>query len=432
MRHGLAVAAVAAGLAAGTVIAATRPDAAAPQSAPSRLPPITAAPARPAVDRLPDGRYDPGYSHYIVDRASVRIAATAHDPHGEPDWAVRTYTGERRTIKKAARTLDDYAFRQSYRCVQIGRLLGGRFGWVYGDRRFRPTAPFAEELLSLCTSLERPREIHGHETTVAFSAASDPQLVQGVVWGLAPPGTTAVELIDGAGSATGVELHGRAYLALVDPTLPRGALRLRFTLADGSTDITRVDRAPRVTRIAGSGEPIPGTERVEARAPDPAGGPPWGILVADRRGGGTCVISGAVQTVGDQAGGFNPALGLFSAAVSRPVDCRRRGGPTPGKPTWISYSWGADPNDDRDPFMCRARVERRVQTGRFELVVECHPDVESVTIRSPRDIRTLIPSARGHVVLAVYDGDFPAGEIVVTAHLQGGGSKRERISLGFF
>jgi hypothetical protein len=433
MRRPLVLAAVAAGLAAGTVIAATRPDDAAPQSASNRLPPITAAPARPIPGRLPDGRYDPSYSHFLL-HSDVRIVATVDDPHGEPAWAIRTYTGERRTIKKPARTLDDYAFRQAYRCVQVGRLMDGRFGWVYGDRHFRPTRPGIQDELTACTSRKRPQEVHFHQTTVAFTAASDPRLVQGILWGFAPPGATAVTIIGEPGGDRAVTLHGRAYLALIDPALPRGALRLRFAFADGRTDITRVDRAPRPFRIAGVGEPIPGSETVEARAPDPAGGPPWGVLVADRRGGGTCVTSGAVQTVGAQAGGIDADLGLFSAAVSQPVPCRRAsdGGPTRGKPLWYSYGGGSGPDDPQDPFLRRARIERRVQTGQFELVSECHPDVESVTLQSPRDIRTLVPSERGHVILAVYDGSFPAGELLLTAHMHDGSTKRERIELGWF
>jgi hypothetical protein len=240
-----------------------------------------------------------------------------------------------------------------------------------------------------------------------------------------------VTLIGGPGGDREVELHGRAYLALIDPKLPRGALRLRFTFAGGRTDVTRVDRAPNPLRIAGSGAPIPGTDRVEGRAPDPAGGPPWGVVVTDRRGGGTCVISGPTQSVGGQAGGIDADLGLFSAAVSQPVDCRRRGGPSAGKPLWVSYGGGAGA-DAPDSFSRRARIERRVQPGQFELVAECHPDVESVTISSPRDIRTLVPSDRGHVVLAVYDGEFPAGNIVLTAHMRDGSTRVERIKLGFF
>jgi hypothetical protein len=35
------------------------------------------------------------------------------------------------------------------------------------------------------------------------------------------------------------------------------------------------------------------------------------------------------------------------------------------------------------------------------------------------------------VILVVYDGDFPAGELLFTAHLKGGGTWRERFPLGF-
>jgi hypothetical protein len=431
MRRPLVLAAVAAGLAAGTVVAATRPDDARPQSASTPLPPITAAPARPVPGRLPDGRYDPGYSHFLL-HGHARIAATVADPHGEPAWAIRTYSGERRTIREPARTLDDYAYRQAYRCVQVGRVMNQRFGWIYGDRHFRPTRAGVQDELTACSSRKRPQEVHFHQTTVAFTAPSDPRLVQGVLWGFAPPGATAVTIVGEPGGDRAVALHGHAYLALIDPALPRGALRLRFTYAGGRTDVTRVDRAPRPFRSAGDGEPVPGTEAVEARAPDPAGGPPWGVLVADRRGGGTCVNSGAVRTVGNQAGGIDADLGLFSAAVSQPVPCRRHGGPTHGKPLWVSYGGGALADESDDPFLRRARIERRVQTGRFELVSECHPDVESVTVQSPRDIRTLVPSERGHVILAVYDGDFPAGELLLTAHMRDGSTKRERIELGWF
>ena len=69
--------------------------------------------------------------------------------------------------------------------------------------------------------------------------------------------------------------------------------------------------------------------------------------------------------------------------------------------------------------------------GRFELVVECHPSVERVTIRSPRDIRTLVPSERGHVVFALYDGHFSAGELVLIATMRGGGRVVQRFPLGF-
>jgi hypothetical protein len=52
-------------------------------------------------------------------------------------------------------------------------------------------------------------------------------------------------------------------------------------------------------------------------------------------------------------------------------------------------------------------------------------------VRTPRDVRTLVPSPAGHAILAVYDGDFPAGELEITAHLRGGKTWTERHPLGF-
>jgi hypothetical protein len=420
---------VMAGLVAGTVVAAAQPDrTAAPPQASSALPPIREAPARPRPGRLPDGRYDPGYSHYIVERGSVEIVETIEDPDGGPAWAIRTYRAERRTITRPARTLDDYAFRQAYLCVEFGRVLNGRFGWVYGDRRFRPYEPTAVDQLTQCTSRKRPKETHRRDTIAQFPSPSEPEIVRGAVWGMVAPGTRSATLVRGPGGAQRLELHDGAYLALIDPSVPRDDLRLVFRLAGGRIDTTRVDRVPRLR--GRPDEPIRGTERIEARAPDPAGGPGWGVAVANRRGGGACVL-GAGPVVGDTIGGVDTDLALVTTGTFSPLGCRAPGeGPSRERPLWVSYGGGVDP-DDRDPLLRRARIERRVQPGRFELLAECHATVERVTIRSPRDIRTLIPSERGHVVFALYDGGFPAGELVLTAHLRDGGRFTERIPVAF-
>ena len=49
-----------------------------------------------------------------------------------------------------------------------------------------------------------------------------------------------------------------------------------------------------------------------------------------------------------------------------------------------------------------------------------HSDVVSVTIRTPRDVRTLVPSAKAHAILAVYDGRFPGGRVTATARMKDG------------
>ena len=54
-----------------------------------------------------------------------------------------------------------------------------------------------------------------------------------------------------------------------------------------------------------------------------------------------------------------------------------------------------------------------------------------VTLRTPRDIRTLVPSKIGHAILAVYDGGFVDGNLEFTAHLRDGKTWTETFPLGF-
>jgi hypothetical protein len=68
----------------------------------------------------------------------------------------------------------------------------------------------------------------------------------------------------------------------------------------------------------------------------------------------------------------------------------------------------------------RGRIERRVEASRVVFSGLVHRDVETVTIRTPRDVRTLVPSAEGHAILAVYEGRFPGGRVTATARLKGG------------
>jgi hypothetical protein len=62
---------------------------------------------------------------------------------------------------------------------------------------------------------------------------------------------------------------------------------------------------------------------------------------------------------------------------------------------------------------------------------ERHADVVSVTLRTPRDIRTLVPSPHAHVIHAVYAGDFGAGRIVAVAPTRDGTKRRLSTSVGF-
>ncbi|HWK28500.1 MAG TPA: hypothetical protein VNS09_18185 [Solirubrobacter sp.] len=66
------------------------------------------------------------------------------------------------------------------------------------------------------------------------------------------------------------------------------------------------------------------------------------------------------------------------------------------------------------------RIERRTQDGRTAFWGRVHPAVVSVATRTPRDVRTLVPTSRLHAILAVYDGTFPGARVTATARLKDG------------
>jgi hypothetical protein len=272
---------------------------------------------------------------------------------------------------------------------------------------------------------------------LAFPRPSEPVAERGVLYGFAPPGTRSVTLTGLPGGDEPLPLsRGGGFLRLFDPAVDQHWLAVRFALAGGRSEAVDVVRGEGGASPPGAARPrartpIPSTQRAEARAPDPAGGPGWAIPVVDTREGTPC-IGPAGQLVGDMVGGVDTLYAIFHARVLRPFECAVLRAPfTDRRPCSISWGGGYDEPADRDALQRRARIERRISPGRFQITAECRGDVERVSIRTPRDLRTLVPSARGHVVFALYDGDFPAGDIVVTFHLRSGEQRRERFNAWF-
>lgn len=387
----------------------------------------------PDPSRLPDGRFSPGYVHLVVDRPTVQSQVAISDPDGGPGWAVRTFAAERRTIKRPARTLDHPAWRSRVRCAQLVRTHGRTTGWVFADRRFRPIGFQSSDAgLGECAAREPGPEIVNFFvwTTIERDGTARPR--RGVLWGVAPPGTQQV-LVQGVGTARQVATLDEdtgAFLLLTSPDASDIGASISYRLARGRVERHPLSRAARP--VPSERGPVPGTETVEARTPDPAGGPPWGVLVADRGDGGLCVAGGATQIIGDRPGVLDPTWGRFYPSGLGRADCRApRVPPTRKRPVVSSIGSGPGPAEAGDVLFDRARRQRRIQPGRFTLYARCHPDVQRVTIRTPRDVRTLIPSPRAHVIYAIYDGAFRAGAIEITARLRGGGTHTDRFDLGF-
>jgi hypothetical protein len=78
------------------------------------------------------------------------------------------------------------------------------------------------------------------------------------------------------------------------------------------------------------------------------------------------------------------------------------------------------------------RSDDELRAGRADVWAQCAEHVERVRLRTPRDVRTLVPSPVGRVILAVYDGDFVDGQLEFVAHLRGGKRWTEKLQLGGF
>src|SRR5262249_13707406 len=92
-----------------------------------------------------------GASH-IDTRGPVRIVLRTPDPHGGPPWAVRTF----------AMRMPDHVVGWSrgeprprvpftwHRCAQLGRVVGGTFGWIRpGETTLHPL-PLQADWLTQC------------------------------------------------------------------------------------------------------------------------------------------------------------------------------------------------------------------------------------------------------------------------------------------
>jgi len=398
LRRNVALAAVL-GVAAGAVGAsASREPAAAPAP-----PVVTAADAAPKTTASP------------LPHARARIDARADDPHGGAPWAMRSFVSDHRGTP--------------LHCAQLGRMQGGRFGWIATGRRFRAARYDSLDVPTFCDSERFLARIGAQISRAALvSTARDGGAVAAatITYGHAAAAVREVALERGPVLRTG---RDGAFLLVqagqADAGAPAGELRLR----DGRRrTFDRTIEPPRPPRRPGRPPPErPIGEAVLAtRAPDPGGGLPWGLFVARGTRGASC-FSSPGRLLRTRQGHLDARLGLFYAGfIGGPLRCadtfrrasRRRPAP---------LETGLYGLHDEDPA---GRNQLRRVDGRTLLYGPVHPDVVALTIRTPRDVRTLVPSRAGHAVLAVYDGSFPAGPITVTSRMRDGSSVTQQVSSG--
>jgi hypothetical protein len=339
---------------------------------------------------------------FAADRDTVKIVRTAADPTGGPDWGLRTWTAH-----IDPHTQIGPGMSREMRCFQAG-LPGtdGVLRWPRAAGRARTLGftqrdGYCNDIHYLATKAAGPVV----QTMVDQAGSADPRPVLVVVSGLLGPGVRSAQLL-GAGEPRDLAL-GRdgAFLVVLGPEQAGRALRIRLVRANGAVELSHTEglEAPCRLTLAGS-----------VRVADPDGAAPW-ASGSSHVGDQHChylsqVVDGRLAWVDEDHATVRFGPGSFSSGTARQMG--REAAVT------IEMSGAGDSPQQPQGSPSPAQVARRTLPGRTFISGGARGDVASITLRTPRDVRTLTPVGGNY--LAVYDGAFYGGEIVVTAHLRGG------------
>jgi hypothetical protein len=422
----LVIAGLAAGVLAGAVVALAVPrtrDRVAAQPAAAR-PPVTPLRVAPAFPQ-------PGSAGFVGLRAragSVRLEARTRDPRGGPPWVLRVFRAERVVPKAGRRPGVDPVIGRDL-CVQLGRLYRGQFGWIDARGTFRPVRLSFRGAPTRCGS-PKP-DLAGRPEASFESLITDPdrpaaRVYETVLWGLggaaARSGTARLDR-----RRVPLRLSARGGFVVPGPAgLHENQVSVDVRYARGPS--RHVELGPR-PGMPFAGRPVhdrpTGPAAIEARAPDPNGGLPWGVVAAPSRSGGWC-LAGAARIVGDRIGQVDAALGTMRESLPYALSCSGNAGPlTRTRPLTLGMMAGGG-----DSRTGPRRTARRTLPGGTIFSGMARDDVKSVTIATPRDVRTLVPSQRAHAFIAVYDGTFPTGETVITTTFTDGTTHVDRLGPG--
>lgn len=345
----------------------------APLREPATLPFRTVAAARKGV-----------FAGFAIPIAgTVREGARLADPAGGAPWVLRTFLG-----RLAPGTRYSGAKPGPFSCWEVGRDLGGALRRPSAG----PVLGFGESDASCNDDEAQPRVPVVLTAYAADAGAYAPRVGSVVVEGMAPT-ARRIELLGLPGGARRLPIVGHGgFLAVLDPATVRSALRVRVTLAGGRV---------RTSGALDAGRGAPTT--VDARAPDPDGAAPWVVAV-----GKECVRMG--QLVGGRLGFVDASTGAVRYGNGVASSC---GGSLSGS---RRVSLGVQTVTNRQPGTTEAQRRRRTLTGRTVLYGRVLPGVTSLTVRTPRDVRTVRPTGPGRAFVIAYDGQLAGGEIVVTPH----------------
>jgi hypothetical protein len=374
----------------------------------------------PRIGRATRPPTGPGYITFEI-HGRPRVEERTPDSLGGPPWAVRVMSVTRVDRFPQNGSKHPRVIGHS-RCAQLGRLLGGRFGWIDASNTFHAVLADPVNSPLWCKAARKPWQPYLQlltRITDPNSGTASP--VQSVTWGITGSrGKLMLRL--GKRTVSAEPSPDGVFIALGGPSLRSGQVSGTLAYPDGRT----VAVAPTDERTPPNPKAV-----VDLRVPDPDGGLPFGILVAPSNDGQWCTLATG-RVVGNEVGQVDYAMGTFEE-ISGNFNQPNCPPPNSDRRSPLRFGFGlgeSAPGEEGGSSPELGRIARRTLPGLFEISGVAAPDVRQITIASPRDVRTLIPSSRAHAFLALYDGSFPTGNIILTSTLANGSTHRDVIPGG--
>jgi hypothetical protein len=370
--------------------------------------------------REPTASPPPSYPPFELPLAGTqRETVRVQDPAGGPQWVLRSWQGL--PNPKAPGALAEG--QAHIYCFEFGVLAGGE---LVLPRTGGTPIPWASPGTSMMGSeeercngtgiLARKGPLFSAVTYLADPYAYAPHPLRTVVSGQLPPGASKPLLL-GAGAPRPLQADANlAFLIVLPGRYWKTPLHVAYTL-DG-----RIVGLPKHGMAASTKSP---STAPEARAPDPDGGAPWGFLVR------TSGFNAFGRIVDGRLADIEEARGtVISQAVEFGSGVRQ----APGERQQVlfnSQTVGVEGGLDMSaPALTPPEIERRTLPGRTIITGVAQPDVASITLTTPSDVRTLRPSGPRHVLIAVYDGAFYQGLSSATIRLRDGQTITEPVGSG--
>jgi hypothetical protein len=350
--------------------------------------------------------------------STVTETLRAHDPAGGPEWVLRSWQANPNPHVSGVG-------RQRFYCETLGVRWNGRLV-APSARPSGYSEPVEREgRCDNAAQLTRMRYSLSLESFLDDPYAYRPVPSRALLSGLLPPGARDPVLL-GVGPARALPVDvNNAFLLVLPGKLWNATPRITYLL--GGHRVGHTSNPPRRIYVPGTEPQVP-----QARAPDPDGGAPWGFAATRRCATAIGrIVAGRLATINPNNGVLKPGADFTGSSISclnRPSELE------PGRRSQHvefdqqQVGTGQSPLVGDSGRLGQPEVERRTLPGRTVITGVARPDVESVTISTPSDVRTLRPAGPSHTLIAVYAGYFLRGTITAIIRLRGGEVQTELLS----